>query len=60
MSAVKNYIDQNKNRFLEELISLLKLPSVSADKTYQKDVLMTAEAVKNYIEKAGCKKVEIC
>ena len=60
MSAVKNYIDQNKNRFLEELISLLKLPSVSADKTYQKHVLMTAEAVKNYIEKAGCKKVEIC
>ncbi|MGB5322435.1 dipeptidase [Lutimonas sp.] len=60
MSAVKNYIDQNKNRFLEELISLLKLPSVSADKTYQNDVLMTAEAVKNYIEKAGCKKVEIC
>jgi acetylornithine deacetylase/succinyl-diaminopimelate desuccinylase-like protein len=60
MSAVKNYIDQNKNRFIEELISLLKIPSVSADKTYEKDVLMTAEAVKNYLDQAGCKKVEIC
>jgi len=60
MSAVKNYIDQNKNRFIEELISLLKIPSVSADQTYQKDVLNTAEAVKNYLDQAGCKKVEIC
>ncbi|MCP4882270.1 MAG: dipeptidase [Flavobacteriales bacterium] len=60
MSAVKNYIDQNKDRFIEELISLLKIPSVSADKAYEKDVLLTAEAVKNYLDKAGCKKVEIC
>ncbi len=60
MSAVKNYIDQNKNRFIEELISLLKIPSVSADPAYQKDVMMTAEAVKNYLDQAGCKKVEIC
>jgi len=60
MSAVKNYIDQNKDRFIEELISLLKIPSVSADKAYEKDVLMTAEAVKNYLDQAGCKKVEIC
>ena len=60
MSAVKNYIDQNKDRFIEELISLLKIPSVSADKTYEKDVLMTAEAVKNYLDQAGCNKVEIC
>ena len=60
MSAVKNYIDQNKNRFIEELISLLKMPSVSADKAYEKDVLLTAETVKNYLDKAGCNKVEIC
>ena len=38
MSAVKNYIDQNKDRFIEELISLLKIPSVSADKTYEKEI----------------------
>ena len=50
MSAVKNYIDQNKDRFIEELISLLKIPSVSADKAYEKDVLMTAETVKNYLD----------
>jgi acetylornithine deacetylase/succinyl-diaminopimelate desuccinylase-like protein len=60
MSATKTYIDQNKNRFIEELISLLKIPSVSADKAYQQEVLKTADAVKNYLDKAGCKKVEIC
>lgn len=60
MSAVKNYIDQNKNRFIEELFSLLKIPSVSADKAFRKDVLLTAETVKDYLDKAGCNKVEIC
>ena len=60
MSAVKNYIDQNKDRFIEELIALLKIPSVSADKAYKKDVLMTAESVKEYLDKAWCAKVEIC
>ena len=60
MSAVKNYIDQNKDRFIEELIALLKIPSVSADKAYEKDVLMTAETVRKYLDQAGCDKVEIC
>lgn len=60
MSAVKKYIEQNSNRFIDELISLLKIPSVSADKAYEKDVLKTAETVKDYLEKAGCKYTEIC
>lgn len=60
MSGVKKYIDQNKNRFIEELLHLLRIPSVSADKSFEKDVLNTAEAVKDYLQKAGCDKVEIC
>ena len=60
MSTIKNYIDQNKSRFIEELVELLKIPSVSADKAYKNDVLKTAEAVKTSIEKAGCTHVEIC
>jgi acetylornithine deacetylase/succinyl-diaminopimelate desuccinylase-like protein len=60
MKDVKSYIDQHKNRFLDELIELLKIPSVSADKAYKNDVLKTAEVVKLSLEKAGCDSVEIC
>jgi acetylornithine deacetylase/succinyl-diaminopimelate desuccinylase-like protein len=60
MKDVKSYINQHKDRFLNELIELLKIPSVSADKAYKNDVLKTADAVKSSLEKAGCDSVEIC
>ncbi|CAM1369537.1 Peptidase dimerization domain protein [Tenacibaculum soleae] len=60
MKDIKKYIDQHKDRFINELIDLLKIPSVSADPAFSKDVLNTADAVKNSLEKAGCDKVEIC
>ncbi|WP_026451295.1 dipeptidase [Aequorivita capsosiphonis] len=60
MKSAKPYIEKNKDRFLDELIELLKIPSISADPAYKKDVLKTAEAVKTQLEKAGCDAVEIC
>lgn len=60
MSAIKTYINQNKDRFINELIELLKIPSISADKAYKEAVLNTSEAVKLSLEKAGCSHVEIC
>ncbi|PKH50337.1 dipeptidase [Tenacibaculum sp. Bg11-29] len=60
MKDVQEYIAQHKDRFINELVELLKIPSVSADAAYKKDVLNTADAVKNSLEKAGCDKVEIC
>ena len=60
MSTIKQYVQENKDRFLSELIELLKIPSVSADKAFEKEVIKTAQAVKNSLEKAGCKLVEIC
>ncbi len=60
MSSIKSYIDQNKQRFIDELISLLRIPSVSADKDFKNDVLNTAEAVKTALDQAGCNRVEIC
>lgn len=60
MSAIKTFIDQNKDRFIDELIELLKIPSISADKAYKNDVLDMSEAIKLSLEKAGCKEVEIC
>nr|WP_288834829.1 dipeptidase [uncultured Flavobacterium sp.] len=60
MENITNYIQQNKDRFINELIELLKIPSVSADSAYSQDVIDTSEAVKRSLEKAGCDKVEIC
>ncbi len=60
MENIKNYIQNNKERFINELIDLLKIPSVSADSAYNQDVIDTSEAVKLSLEKAGCDKVEIC
>ncbi|MFD0964352.1 dipeptidase [Pseudofulvibacter geojedonensis] len=60
MNDIKNYIEENKDRFLNELIDLLKIPSISADSAYAGDVAKTAEAVKVSLEKAGCDTVEIC
>jgi len=60
MKDVKSYVEENKDRFIQELIDLLKIPSISAEPAYKKDVLKTADAVKKSLEEAGCDKVEIC
>ncbi len=60
MSIIKSYIENNKDRFINELVELLKIPSVSADSAYKKDVLLTADFVLESLKKAGCDKVELC
>lgn len=60
MTSLQNYIQENKQRFIDELIELLKIPSISADSKFQSDIKKTAEFVKGSLEKAGCKHVELC
>jgi len=60
MNTVKDYIKEHKERFLDELIELLKIPSISADSAYKKDVLVTADYILESLKKAGCDKVELC
>ena len=60
MSTIQNYIKDHKNRFLDELIELLKIPSISADTNYKEAILKTADHVKEQLKKAGCDTVEIC
>tara|TARA_B100000809_G_scaffold264795_1_gene321635 strand:+ start:90 stop:1478 length:1389 start_codon:yes stop_codon:yes gene_type:complete len=60
MSEINNYIAQNKQRFLDELLDLLRIPSVSADSAYDADTAKTAEEVKKRLEEAGAENVEIC
>jgi len=55
-----DYIEKNKERFLEELKDLLRIPSVSADKKYKEDVFRAGEFIKTKLEEAGADKVELC
>ncbi len=53
------YIEDNKQRFLEELFELLRIPSVSADSKFKSDVQRAAEYLKGKFEEAGVDSVEI-
>ena len=60
MQTIKNYVDQNKQRFLDELFELLRFPSVSADPAYKTEVLKTADFVAQKLTDAGADNVEVC
>lgn len=59
-SSIIDYINTNKERFLNELFDLLRIPSVSADPKYKNDVIKTAEVIKEKLIAAGADEVEIC
>ena len=60
MEHIKNYISVNKDRFINELLELLKIPSISADPSYKADVLHCADAVAKFMKNAGAENIEIC
>ncbi len=60
MTEIKEYIGMNESRFLDELFSLLKIPSVSADTRFKSDVVKAAEWVKQKLEDAGAENAEMC
>lgn len=55
----ENYLNQNKNRFLDELLDLLRIPSVSADPAYRNDVLKTADFIAEKLKQAGADNVSV-
>jgi acetylornithine deacetylase/succinyl-diaminopimelate desuccinylase-like protein len=57
---IDTYIESNKDRFIDELLDLLRIPSVSADPKYKADVARCAEEVKKRMVEAGLEKVEVC
>ena len=59
MDAWKNYQSDNKDRFLSELLELLRIPSVSARSEHKDDMLRCAEAVKQRMLDAGADTAEI-
>src|SRR5690606_20004580 len=60
MQTIKEYVQSNKDRFLEELFALLRFPSISADPKYKEDVVKTAEFVAERLKEAGADNVEVC
>ena len=60
MSEVKSYIDNNRQRFLNELMEFLRIPSVSADSKFNHEVLKGAKFLESALTKAGVDQVEIC
>jgi acetylornithine deacetylase/succinyl-diaminopimelate desuccinylase-like protein len=60
MKNTQDFIQKSKDRFVNELIDLLKIPSVSADPSFSKEVVKTADFVANQLREAGAENVEIC
>ena len=59
MQAWKDYQETHKERFLNELFDLLRIPSVSAKSEHKADMLTCAEAVKDRLLEAGADTVSI-
>ncbi len=59
MQIWKDYQEKNKDRFLNELLELLRIPSISAKSEHKDDMLKCAEAVKQRLMDAGADKAEI-
>ena len=54
MNSLQSYLRPNKDRFVQELFDFLRIPSVSADSAFSKDVFKAADFVADSLKKAGC------
>ncbi|HVW97298.1 MAG TPA: dipeptidase [Mucilaginibacter sp.] len=60
MQIIKDYVEQHRDRLLDELFALLRFPSVSADPKYKPEVLKTADFVADKLKASGAENVEVC
>ena len=59
ITMIKNYVEENKDRMLEELFSLIRIPSVSAQPAHKEDMVRCAERWKELLLEAGVDKAEV-
>jgi len=57
---LKSIIESHRQRYLDELFDLLRIPSVSADSSHRDDVLKAATFLEQQLIKAGADNVEVC
>ena len=60
MQIIKDYVESNRQRMLDELFALLRFPSISADSKYKPEILKAAEYTADRLKDAGADKVEVC
>lgn len=59
MDTIKNYIEENKERFLSELFDYLRIPSISALSENKPDMIRAAEYLQSSLLAAGADKAEV-
>lgn len=59
MQNIKQYIEENKERFLEELFELIRIPSISSESAHREDMRRASEKWKELLLKAGVDKAEV-
>ena len=59
MKDLKNYIEANKERFLNELFELIRIPSISAESEHREDMVRCANKWKEFLLAAGVDKAEV-
>jgi acetylornithine deacetylase/succinyl-diaminopimelate desuccinylase-like protein len=59
MYTINQFIDENKERFLDELFSLIRIPSISAIKEHRDDMYKAAHRWKQLLLEAGVDKAEV-
>lgn len=59
MKDIKQYIEANKDRFLNELFELIRIPSISAESEHKEDMVRCANKWKELILAAGADRAEV-
>ena len=59
MKVTDKYIKDNKDRFLEELFELIRIPSISSEAAHKPDMIRCAECWREHLLKAGADKAEV-
>lgn len=59
MNTIKAYIESNKQRFLDELFGLIRIPSISSEVSHKGDMVKCAEYWRDMILAAGADKAQV-
>ncbi|MFV0269354.1 MAG: hypothetical protein ACK5HT_19705 [Draconibacterium sp.] len=59
MEYINKYVEENKDRFLEDLFELIRIPSISSEKSHKEDMYKAAEYWKQTLLSAGADKAEV-
>lgn len=56
---IKEYIDQNRERFYSEWASLIRIPSVSSEPAHRDDMIRCAERWRELLLESGCQTAKV-